>query len=276
MSHPHLLRHPSLESSSPQPSYDGHRASLFDAKDDFIARMGPIGMAAIYFGSFSLAPQDPALSRHALLKLSFVYRHFLQPAGVRYTVEDQTVTITGDLRSRFLAVLAEILARQIEGVASVKDETELALEDRPAAPRSLEAMHLLLATDQMLRAQVKVGEADGRLKLSGSVGSDAQKSWVEQLGRMVDTDMISELQVGGSETPAKTTEVDDESLQALVLFRLRLGRETEHLALQAIAQRGVVTLTGRVRTAELGQRVESLARATLGVTELRSSLTVAA
>jgi osmotically-inducible protein OsmY len=232
-------------------------------------------MAAIYFGPFSLAPQDPALSRQALLKLSFVYRHYLQPAGIRYQVHAQAVTISGTLRSRFLAILAEVLAQQIEGVETVKNETELAVEDRPAAPRSLDAMHLLLATDQTLRTQVKISEVDGRLKLGGSVGSETQKSWAEQLARLVEADAISDLHVSATDTPIKSTEVDDESLQALVLFRLRLARETEHLPLTAIAKRGVVTLTGKVRTETLRQRVENLARATLGVIELRSSLTVA-
>ncbi len=106
MAHPQL-RHPSLESSSTQPSLDGHRPSLFDAKDAFIERMGPIGVAAIYFGPFSLAPQDPALSRQALLKLSFAYRQYLQPAGVRYHVQKQTVTVSGTIRSRSMAILAE-------------------------------------------------------------------------------------------------------------------------------------------------------------------------
>jgi osmotically-inducible protein OsmY len=276
MSHPSFLRHPSLESSSPQPNYDGHRSSLFDAKDDFIARIGPIGVAAIYFGPFSLAPQDPALSRQALLKLSFAYRHYLQPAGVRYHVQRQVVTISGTVRSRLLATLAEVLAHQIEGVATVKNETELALEDQPATTRPLEAMHLLLATDQTLRAQVKVTDEGGKLKLAGTVGSDAQKMWAEQLARGVEAETISELQVNDTDTSVKTADVDDESLQALVLFRLRLVRETEHVPVKAVAKRGVVTLSGKVRTEALRQRVEHLVRATLGVVELRSSLNVAA
>ncbi len=274
MSHPPLLRHPSLESSSPQPSYDGHRASLFDAKDDFIARMGPIGVAAIYFGSFSLGPQDPAVSRHALLKLSFAYRHYLQPAGIRYHVETGTVTISGTVRSRLLGVLAELLARQIEGVETVKNEIELALEDRPAHARTQEALHLLLATDHALRTQVKAAEADGKLKLSGTVGSAAQKSWVEQLARMLEAETISELQVSTSETPVKTADVDDDSVQALVLFRLRLARETDPI--KVVARRGVVTLTGKVRSDASRQRIEHLTRATLGVVDLQSSLVVAA
>jgi hypothetical protein len=48
------------------------RPSLYDARDSFIDRVAPIGMAAIYFGSFSLAPQDAALSRQALFKLTLV------------------------------------------------------------------------------------------------------------------------------------------------------------------------------------------------------------
>jgi osmotically-inducible protein OsmY len=275
MSQPSILRHPSLESSSPQPSYDGHRASLFDAKDDFIARIGPIGVAAIYFGPFSLAPQDPALSRQALLKLSFVYRHYLQPAGVRYHVHKQVVTVSGTVRSKLLTTLGEVLAHQIEGVTSVKNETELALEDQPATARPLEALHLLLATDQSLRAQVQAAGEGGKLKLTGTVGSAAQKSWAEQLAQAVEAEVVSELQVSGTDTPVKTADVDDESLQALVLFRLRLVRETEHVPVKPVAKRGVVTLTGKVRTEALRQRVEHLVRATLGVVELRSSLSLA-
>ena len=161
MSHPSILRHPSLESSSPRPSVDSPRPSLFDSKDDFIARIGPIGVAAIYFGPFSLAPQDPALSRQALLKLSFAYRYYLQPAGIRFHVQRQTATISGSIKSTPLALCAEILAQQIEGIEQVKNETELAVEDRPAQSRELLAIQLLLATDQSLRSQIKVSDESG-------------------------------------------------------------------------------------------------------------------
>jgi len=276
MPYPTQLLHPSLESSSTSPNIDSRRPSLFDAKDDFIARMGPIGVAAFYFGPFSLAPQDPALSRQALLKLSFAYRHYLQPTGVRYHVQRQTATISGTVKSRLLAICAEILAQQIEGVSHVKNETELAVEDRPATSRSVEALQLLLATDQTLRSQVKVSEDGGKLKISGAVGSDAQKSWAEQLARSIEADVISELQVvAASDSTLKPADVDDESLQALVLFRLRLVRETEHLPVKVKAHRGVLTLHGKVRSEALRQRVEHMARATLGLRELRSSLTIA-
>jgi osmotically-inducible protein OsmY len=276
MPYPTPPRHPSLESSSPNPSIETRRPSLFDAKDDFIARMGPIGVAAFYFGPFSLAPQDPALSRQALLKLSFAYRHYLQPAGVRYHVQRQTATISGTVKTRLLAILGEILAQQIEGVSHVKNETELTVEDQPAHSRSLEAMQLLLATDQSLRSQVKISDEGGKLTISGAVGSEAQKSWAEQLARSVEADLVSELEVVPAiDSTLKSTEVDDESLQALVLFRLRLVRETEHLPLKVKAHRGVLTLQGKVRSEALRQRVEHMARATLGLRELRSSLTIA-
>jgi osmotically-inducible protein OsmY len=238
--------------------------------------MGPIGVAAFYFGPFSLAPQDPALSRQALLKLSFAYRHYLQPGGIRYQVQRQTATLSGTVKSRLLTILAEILAQQIEGVSHVKNETELAVEDRPAVSRSLEAVQLLLATDQTLRSQVKVTEMSGKLAISGSVGSEAQKSWAEQLARAVEPDIASDLQVVPAiDSALKSTDVDDESLQALVLYRLRLVRETEHLPLKVKAHRGVLTLHGKVRSEALRQRVEHMARATLGLRELRSSLTIA-
>jgi osmotically-inducible protein OsmY len=177
---------------------------------------------------------------------------------------------------RSLTTLAEILAHQIEGITQVKDETEADLADQPALSREMEAIQLLFATDQSLRSQVQVTEKDRALHLSGTVGSDAQKSWAEQLARAVGAEMTSELQVlPAIETALKATTVDDESLQALVLYRLRLVRETEHLPLKVKASRGVLTLSGKVRTEALRQRVENIARATLGLRELRSSLTIA-
>jgi osmotically-inducible protein OsmY len=70
-------------------------------------------------------------------------------------------------------------------------------------------------------------------------------------------------------------QVDDESLQALVLFRLSLVRETENLQVKVKASRGVVTLQGKIPTEALRQRAENIARSTLGIRELRSSLSIA-
>jgi osmotically-inducible protein OsmY len=191
-------------------------------------------------------------------------------------VQRQTATLTGTVKSRLLTICAEILAQQIEGVSHVKNETELAVEDRPAISRSVEAIQLLLATDQTLRSQVKVSDDGGKLTLSGSVGSEVQKTWAEQLARSIEAVVVSELKVvPANESTLKPADVDDESLQALVLFRLRLVRETEHLPVKVKAHRGVLTVQGKVRSEALRQRVEHMARATLGLRELRSSLTIA-
>ena len=76
------------------------RHSLFDTKEDFIRRIAPLGVAAIYFGSFSLSPQDAPLSRQALFKLSFLNRHFLQPGGLKIVVNRQTANLSGKVPNR--------------------------------------------------------------------------------------------------------------------------------------------------------------------------------
>jgi osmotically-inducible protein OsmY len=253
------------------------RPSLFDTKDEFIERMSPIGVAAIYFGSFSFAPQDAALSRQALFKLSFVHRYFLQPAGLRVVVERQTAIFSGLDTGPHLGVLAEIMARQIEGVEEVRDTTESAPESEEESAR--EAAQLLFATDQTLRAGLRLSVADGQLVLEGETDSAAQRNWAEQLAASVGARLQSRLETGVAlSRPGEGTrapDVDDESLQAMVLFRLRLGRETEHLHVRVKATRGVVTLQGKVRTEALRQRVENLTRSTIGLRELRSSLSIA-
>ena len=277
MPYPSRRHSPSLDSSS-SVQIPKVRPSLFDNKDDFIERVAPIGMAAIYFGSFSFAPQDAALSRQALFKLSFANRYFLQPAGLKISVQRETATFSGSLEHRMLLPLAEILTHQIEGIEKIKDETE-GMEDSSPAPVGeifRQAAQLLFATDQTLRTGIQLGLEDGRVTLDGEVTSAAQKSWADSLVACVGGDLTSRLEVTPISVPVnKAPDVDDESLQALILFRLRLVRETEHLPVRVKSTRGVVTLQGKVRTEALRQRVENLTRSTVGLRELRSSLSIA-
>jgi osmotically-inducible protein OsmY len=259
------------------------RPSLFDTKDAFIERVAPIGMAAIYFGSFSLAPQDAALSRQALFKLSFINRHFLQSSGVRVVVQRQTAILSGTVKNRLLVTLAEILAEQIEGISQVKDETEkgsVKTSKLRDADLVRETIQLLFATDQTLRTGVQISVQDGVLALEGQIGSAAQKNWAEQLAASVSDEIHFKLKVAATSPTATSVEskgfdVDDESLQALVLLRLRLVRETEHIPVRVRASHGTVSIQGKVRTEALRQRIENLTRSTLGLRELRSTLSIA-
>jgi osmotically-inducible protein OsmY len=272
-----------LETGSSLTETKSLRTSLYDTKDDFISRIGPFGVAAFYFGSFTLSPKDVPLSRQALFKLSFLNRQFLQAGGLRITVNRRTAVLSGTVTSRSIVLLGEILAHQIEGIEQVQNDTQLAPETdgvagSPGAER--EAIQFLFATDQTLRTGVRAGPIDGVLTLQGEVSSVAQKNWAEQVAHAVGTEIQSRLQVSTATTfSAPLTEpppVDDESLQALVLFRLRLVRETEHVPVRVKAARGVVTVHGKVRSEALRQRVENIARSTLGLRELRSSLAIGA
>jgi len=260
------------------------RHSLFDTKDAFIQRIAPVGVAAFYFGSFTLSPQDAPLSRQALFKLSFLNRHFLQPGGLKIVVNRQTAVLSGKVTSRFLVTMADILALQYEGIERVQDDTETAAE--PSAPGYVEAeavrekVQFLFATDQTLRSGVQISRSEGNLVLQGEVSSAPQKSWAEQLteaaGGLVQSKIkISEAITFAATHLAEPPLLDDESLQTLVLFRLRLVRETEHLPVRVKAVRGIVTVQGKVRTEALRQRVENIARSTLGLRELRSTLSIA-
>ena len=261
------------------------RTSLYDAKDAFIERIAPVGVAAFYFGSFTLAPKDVPLSRQALFKLSFLNRHFLQPAGLKIAVNKNTAILTGTIAHRAIVLLGELLAQQIPGIETVQNEATLAHElDGTGSLRGdvdLEAVQHLFATDQTLRSGVRIGPVDGFLSIQGEVSSVAQKNWAEQLAHAVNSDIRSRLNVSETTTfpTSSLTEppqVDDESLQALILFRLRIVRETEHVPVKVKANRGVVTLQGKVRNEALRQRVENITRSTLGLRELRSSLAIAA
>jgi osmotically-inducible protein OsmY len=289
MSKPFILLHPSLETASSVAESTPLRHSLYDTKDAFIERIGPVGVAAIYFGSFSLSPQDAPLSRQALFKLSFLHRHFLQPGGLRIVVNRNIAILSGMVIKRALVTMADILALQIEGIRQVQDETQVPPENtsHSQAPGQRdheaiqESVQFLFATDQTLRSGVQVSLSEGYLTLQGEVSSIAQKNWAEQLTEAAGGEIKSQLKVSDATTfpathSAEPPLLDDESQQALVLFRLRLVRETEHLPVRVKSNRGIVALQGKVRTEALRQRVENIARSTLGLRELRSSLSIAA
>ena len=281
MTKPFRCLTPSLETGSSITETKSLRTSLYDAKDNFIERIAPVGVAAFYFGSFTLSPKDVPLSRQALFKLSFVHRSFLAAGGLKITVNRTTAVLSGTVINRTIVLLGEILAQQIEGIQQVQNDAVLPrLTDGALIAAESEAAQFLFATDQTLRSGVRVGPLDGHAALQGEVSSAAQKNWAEQLAHAVSPDIQSRLQVSDSTsfqtlTPAEPAQVDDESLQALILFRLRLVRETEHVPVKVKANRGVVTISGKVRTEALRQRVENIARSTLGLKELRSSLSIA-
>src|SRR5271155_2620527 len=134
MSKPLHFLHPSLDSGASVTETGSLRTSLFDTKDAFITRIAPVGVAAIYFGSFTLSPKDVPLSRQALFKISFLHRHFLQPGGLRITVNRRTAVLSGTVTSRPLVVLGEILAQQIEGIEQVQNETTTESETAGITP----------------------------------------------------------------------------------------------------------------------------------------------
>jgi|GEM_PF-1582750 len=75
----------------------------------------------------------------------------------------------------------------------------------------------------------------------------------------------------GSFEPSKA----DEQLQEEVSRRLHADRSLEMLPFEVIVKDGVVTLTGRVRTAELRQRAEALAAGISGVRRVENRIVVA-
>ena len=92
-----LRYHPSMETSSSTGEPARTRPSLYETKDAFIERIAPSATAVIFFGTFSLTPQDVSLSHQAFFKLSFLHRHFLQHGGLQIRVERQTAIFSGTL-----------------------------------------------------------------------------------------------------------------------------------------------------------------------------------
>ena len=192
------------------------RHSLFDAKDDFIHRIAPVGVAAIYFGGFSLAPQDVPLSRQALFKLSFLNRHFLQAGGLKIVVNKHTAVLSGTVAARALATMANILALQIEGITSTQDDTIAAESDTPAIHREKEpvreAVQFLFATDQTLRSGVQVTLVDGLPTVSYT---DTDKAGAYQMSIATSPPTVIDFAAQSDPNESNLTPLSDQQLDTL-------------------------------------------------------------
>lgn len=250
------------------------RSSLYENRADFFARMSPIALSIFSFGTFAL----PSLvSDLALIRLSYAYRRFLQPGGLQMEISGGTAILKGRVKNRHLVSLAEMLAQQIGTVEEVRNETRPA-ESGPAKaapPQGYQAVELLLATDRNLSQRVELVAEREQLVVRGGVREEAHRSWAEQLAATAKQQVGNEVRVkeepSGADRPAQAR-VDDDSLTALVQLRLHLAGQPDLQGISVKSHAGVVSLEGRVEDEHSRRQAEALARTTLGLRELRSSL----
>lgn len=257
--------------------------------ENFLMHMAPVSIGVFFFGNFHHNTEDKVQAQRALYKTSFLYRHFLQSGGLKAVIDENSLTLTGKTTSSAVSLMAYLLGTQIMGATiKIADETTRVEEHgRPLKPseRNLDGetrarLQLMLATDAMLCSEgIEVTVSNGQAKITGQVSSPAHKVWAETLLHSVSSTAKIAISVAGkaeSVHAAKNPIIDDDSLQALSLTRLKLIPALAGLELRATSQRQILTLAGTVRTADEKQLAESVVKHTYGLRDFKSTLSVKA
>jgi len=131
-----------------------------------------------------------------------------------------------------------------------------------------------LAMDPQLLnlASIDVDTNEGVVRLSGHVNTAEQKQEAEQLARETDgaRKVVNDLDVGSERTLGR--KVDDALITSKV--KAKLTEDMNPFNVDVDTDAGVVTLSGRVKTAQDKSDAERIARQTMGVREVDNRLLV--
>jgi osmotically-inducible protein OsmY len=258
----------------------------------FTEQMAAVSIGAIFFGSFLPFTPENDHTRQALYKTTFLYRHFLSPAGIKPLVNRDILTIRGTSTSRAVIALAELLALQIPGIKKTSCEINRVPTEstdsnptsgKPANPSEAELrerLQLILATDGSLTDGTLQATSDRKaIHLKGHVETPAQLAWVKTISKAILGNAAVSLNVTVSATPDRKPNrrihVDDDSIQALCLFRLRLAEPLGSRELRIKSVKQSVLLTGKVKSEAEKKLAEEITSSTLGIRGFRSNVQVA-
>lgn len=201
---------------------------------------------------------------------------------VAVRVADGVVTLSGEVSSGAERSLAERLAKGVRGVVGVSNELSVDVPDERADSEILRDVQQRLRWDVLVDAAlIDVAVGDGRVELTGTVGSLAEKyqarhdawvdgvSWVDIQGLDVDP-LVGRDLLRDSDFRARTDVEIREAISDALLLDPRVGS----FGIEADVDQARVTLRGEVDNLAAKHAAARLARHTVGVREVTNRIKV--
>lgn len=210
----------------------------------------------------------------------------MDPATENYNittrVEDGVVTIEGKVDSWQKSFLCEHIVKSVRGVLGIKNRIVVYSQfDRPDAELEKEIGHRLKWDVWVDDALIDVKVRDGRVELSGVVGSAAEKrrAWADSLITGVTSVNHSDLTVDWRKKNTvtrsrKTIFKDDKEIYGAVLKTFNYDPRVYPSSIRIMVEDGIVTLSGSVKNLKAKQAAERDAENTVGVWLVKNYLKV--
>jgi hyperosmotically inducible protein len=215
-------------------------------------------------------------------KKSYVFKTYLKGDDIKIQSKDGVVTLTGSVSEESHKSLAQETVANLPGVKSVNNRLEVKGE-RPAE-NSDTWVHMKVKTALLYHRNVsgfntEVNVKDGIVTLRGEAANQAQKNLTSEYAKDVEgvKDVKNEMTV--AKTPVKPDKtvgekVDDASITALAKMTLLYHRSTSALNTSVTTKNGVVTLSGKAKSAAEKDLATKYVNDVNGVKSVKNQMTI--
>lgn len=214
------------------------------------------------------------------VKNSYVFKTYLKNDNVKVQSKGGVVTLTGDVSEESHIKLVQDTVIGIPGVKNVENK----LEVKGKSPAKFSDAWLVtkvkstLLFHRSVSAGTEVDVKNGIVTLSGRADSQSQKDLTTEYVKGLEgvKDVKNEMTVSKSTKKKEKIgkKIDDASITAQVKMTLVSHSSTSAMNTKVETSNGVVTLSGKARTAAEIKLASKLAKDVNGVKEVKNMMTV--
>ena len=201
--------------------------------------------------------------------------------SVQASSTNGTVTLNGAVRSFAIKQIAENVAKGVRGVLDVKNYMSVMYQPERTDNQIHGEIEHRLRWDALVNdGQIHVAVKAGRVDLSGSVGSAAEKrqarwdAWVKGVREVDDSALEVKWYLKNDDLRSKYVLRSNEEIQKAIEDAVAFDPRIASGKITPTVEDGIVTLRGTVSNLAARKAVEAIAKSTVGVTGVNNSIEI--
>ena len=215
-------------------------------------------------------------------KNSYVFKHNLKDDDIKIQSKDGAVTLTGSVSEESHKILARETVAGLSGVKKVDNRLEVKGQSLAAVNSDAwlitKVKTSLLFHRSVSATSTEVDAKDGVVTLQGDAASQAQKDLTTEYAKDVDgvKEVKNVMVVATPSEQAQTAgdKIDDASITGLSKMTLLYHRSTSGLNTSVTTKNGVVTLTGKAKSAAEKNLATKYVNDVNGVKSVKNQMTI--